>query len=660
MVSALVATAAHAATTVGDWENTNDGWFDWGASNGGSDNAGNPGATPAVDFPSSVYTYSTEGATLGTYALAMSPASGYNQNMSWKSEWQTDSQGNSEMADVVNNTMLAITVTFNSAEWTGDTYDAIGLTFNFASAGGTNSGFLNLVPNNAPSFMPQPTYDTGNPSYPGGWDPTNYPGVTTRTMIWDYGDYVPATINGNANTMTLSQLMGANPEYAEFIFATLSDGSGTYHIDNASLTRPQVNATWSNLAGPNADTTYHWGTIANWGAGQGMPSNAGDIVTFGNAIGAPEVVTLNGTEQFQISVGTMNFNSGESYTIAQGTGGTLTLNGNVTNYNYNQNFGASTMSVTNAGAQINDEFGNHTISAPVSLATGVTIAVGQSNNTFTISGNISGAGGITLNGTTSALSAGTTVLSGINTYLGATTVDSGTLVIGGAASLPTGNALAIGTATTTGAVQLASNTGSKTLSSLTINAGSTLDITNNHLFLNYAAGTQATADSTIRGYLVSGYAGGTWNGAGIDSSTAAVTSGYAVGYADGADGVVTGLPSGQIELKYTLAGDANLDGVVSGVDFTILVGNLGKSVNAWDKGDFNYDGVVSGTDFTALVGNLGKSANGADVTLPAADLAAIDAFAAANGLMTSVPEPTSAGLLIAAGVGMLARRRRSS
>jgi hypothetical protein len=44
--------------------------------------------------------------------------------------------------------------------------------------------------------------------------------------------------------------------------------------------------------------------------------------------------------------------------------------------------------------------------------------------------------------------------------------------------------------------------------------------------------------------------------------------------------------------------------------------------------------------------------------LPASDLAAIDAFAAANGLMADVPEPTSAGLLLAAGVGMLARRGR--
>ena len=61
-----------------------------------------------------------------------------------------------------------------------------------------------------------------------------------------------------------------------------------------------------------------------------------------------------------------------------------------------------------------------------------------------------------------------------------------------------------------------------------------------------------------------------------------------------------------------------------------------------------------------LVTNLGKSANGADVVLPAADYAAIDAFAAANGLMADVPEPTSFGLFGLAAAGVLARRRRSA
>ncbi len=76
-------------------------------------------------------------------------------------------------------------------------------------------------------------------------------------------------------------------------------------------------------------------------------------------------------------------------------------------------------------------------------------------------------------------------------------------------------------------------------------------------------------------------------------------------------------------------------------------------------GGANLDDMVNGDDFTLLVGNLGKQANGADVVLPASDYAAVDAFAAANGLMAEVPEPTSFGLFGLLAAGVLTRRRRT-
>ncbi len=260
-------------------------------------------------------------------------------------------------------------------------------------------------------------------------------------------------------------------------------------------------------------------------------------------------------------------------------------------------------------------------------------------------------------------------------------VVQGTITPANAASFPINNdgAMSVYTSMTTGAItggvqlsvgtpftpvvsdtlQIAPNSGESDLSSLTIAAGCDLDLTNNHLFLDY--GINPDPVSTIRGYLASGYNGGKWNGLGINSSAAAANSHYAIGYADSADsGNPAGLASGQIEIKYTLYGDANLDGLVSGDDFTIVASNLGKSVSAWDEGDFNYDGVVNGDDFTLLVGNLGKQANGTDFVLPASDYAAIDAFAAANGLMGNVPEPTSFGSVGLAAAGVLVRRRRSA
>ncbi len=142
-------------------------------------------------------------------------------------------------------------------------------------------------------------------------------------------------------------------------------------------------------------------------------------------------------------------------------------------------------------------------------------------------------------------------------------------------------------------------TGGSSQGGLTITTNSTLDISDDHLFINYGSNPDPVA--TIRSYLIKGYNGGAWNGTGaaIDTSAPTSISTYGVGYADGADHVVTGLSSGQIEIKYTLVGDANLDGLVTGDDFTLLVANIGKAAAAWDKGDFNYDGLVTGDDFTA-------------------------------------------------------------
>jgi hypothetical protein len=148
------------------------------------------------------------------------------------------------------------------------------------------------------------------------------------------------------------------------------------------------------------------------------------------------------------------------------------------------------------------------------------------------------------------------------------------------------------------------------LASLQLVGTGSLDVNNCVVYINY--GASGDPISTIAGFLQSGYNGGLWNGTGIFSTAAAANSGsYGLGYADSADaGNPAGLPTQTIKIMYTLLGDADLNGIVNGVDFAILSANFNKGVTGWDQGDFDYNGIVNGVDFGFLAANFNKGAVG--------------------------------------------------
>jgi hypothetical protein len=97
---------------------------------------------------------------------------------------------------------------------------------------------------------------------------------------------------------------------------------------------------------------------------------------------------------------------------------------------------------------------------------------------------------------------------------------------------------------------------------------------------------------------------------------AAATGLTTVGLAEARDalglsGVMTETWNGQtvdsttILIKYTYAGDANLDGVIDGGDYGVI-DNFVQVPNAFGyfNGDFNFDGVIDGGDYGVIDNNI--------------------------------------------------------
>jgi autotransporter-associated beta strand protein len=317
--------------------------------------------------------------------------------------------------------------------------------------------------------------------------------------------------------------------------------------------------------------------------------------------------------------------------------------------NWNNGSGSAVFASGSAVFFNDSNSGNYAVTLNTTVSPGL-LFVNNSAGNYTISGT----GTIAGNGAILKSGSGSLTLSTVNSYTGGTIVSAGTLIAQVQGALGNGAATVAG-----GTLSLAPNTGATQMTSLSVSGNGALDINNNEVIINYGLGPDPIA--SIASWIKSGYAGGAWNGAGIMSTAAEGNSkNYGIGYADSADpGNPAGLAPGTIEIAYTLLGDVNLDGVVNGEDFLLLATHFGDAVTAgWDEGDFNYDGTVNGEDFVLLSENLGEAPGGA--AIESGDLAALDAFAAANGIsLGNVPEPAAAAMMVVAGFGLVRRRRGS-
>jgi hypothetical protein len=371
------------------------------------------------------------------------------------------------------------------------------------------------------------------------------------------------------------------------------------------------------------------------GAAGTIASNSSPVVLSGVTIIGGSLAG-SGTGSFTVTGGTDAFNSlvGSSAILNIPAGNTLNVTGNLANagtINVNSNQGGGTTILSFSGS---------------TLSGGGSIVLNNSTTNAELNGTLTQSSGNTISGF-GEINAALTNNGVVNANFNGQTLSITHAITG------TGNLNV-----TAGAIMaFSTGVGGITQGSVTIASTGNLDLANNHMFINY--GTNPDPVVAIIGYLKSGYAGGAWNGPGLRSSSANSNAGYALGYGDGKNGLVAGLTSGQIEVKYTLYGDINLDGVVNGTDFSVLAAHFGQSTTSgWAAGDLNYDGTVNGTDFSLLAGNFGKSASGTAVVLPASEWAALDSFAAAHQLLDDVPEPASIGVTTLWAIGMLGRRCR--
>lgn len=178
-----------------------------------------------------------------------------------------------------------------------------------------------------------------------------------------------------------------------------------------------------------------------------------------------------------------------------------------------------------------------------------------------------------------------------------------------------------------------------------------LDLADNDLIIDYA---DVSPIDTVQSLIRSGFAAGAWNGKGIRSSLATSTRG--LGYAESAAaGVSTfdglGVDSTSVLIKFTYAGDSNLDGQVDIRDLYAMAINYNTAGKVWTSGDYNYDGNVNVQDLTLLANNWQ-----AGVGAPLAQ-SYLDFALASLGLpVMIVPEPGA--VLLLAGFVLFLRRRR--
>ncbi|MBU3641842.1 autotransporter-associated beta strand repeat-containing protein, partial [Polynucleobacter sp. Fuers-14] len=418
--------------------------------------------------------------------------------------------------------------------------------------------------------------------------------LTYNGIIADGSNGYALTINGNSQTGTV--VLGGSNTYG----GNTTVSSGTLAISNANALGAAVSAAF-------ADGNY---SANNYIIGQAPIGSATDLslaqirvgaVITGQGISGSTTITniqkstVNGWNNYTFTLadtsaqgafGT-NYTASQASTATVASGATLSISGGITVAN----------PIALNGASLLFTSGNNALSGSVTLGGATTINAGT--GTQTISGALTGGYGLTVN--SSSGNTGKLILSGANTY--GTSATTTTVSYG---SLQYGNATATGMTSSTGAISVASG------ASLIFNLSAATNVSNTIS----GAGTliQAGAGTTT----ISGPNTSFTGPVNINSGTLAIGGANALNGASG--GLVSIANGATLDLAY--AGTLNFSSIsmASGSAITNSTSNSGLSVAGISTlaGPITTNGIQTYTGAVTLAGPTSITTTNSNVTISSA------------------------------------------